>query len=376
MEPLQPPVNRGKSALAAASEAGVGSPGDTRTWTSDVLGPVEATVDDQPVAIGAGKPRALLALLGLNEGIAVSSEALIDGLWGEDPPATANKMVQVYVSQLRKAMRTSGNGAEIVTRGHGYELRLGDGEVDAHRFERLVADGTPREALALWRGPPLDDVATEPFASLEIRRLEELRLDAIELALEQDLEAGRAAEVVREMQALIAQEPLRERLHGLRMLALYRSAGRRRRSGPTAARATRWSSDRRRARPRAAPPARGDPPSGPGARPARAGDGAAAGARADHAAARPRHGARHASQALAPRADRRRRRVLLAGERGIGKTRLAAALAADVHARRRPRPLRVRRRLARAGPARDRAGARVRHPRCSWSTTPITRRAR
>ena len=187
-----------------------------------VLGPVEATVDDQPVAIGAGKPRALLAMLALNEGAAVPSETLIDGLWGEAPPATANKMVQVYVSHLRKVLRTSGNGAEIVTRGHGYELRLGDGEVDAHRFERLVADGTPREALALWRGPALDDVATEPFASLEIRRLEEIRLDAMELALQQDLDAGRAAEVVRETQALIAQEPLRERLHGLRMLALYR----------------------------------------------------------------------------------------------------------------------------------------------------------
>ena len=188
-----------------------------------VLGPVEATADDQPVAIGAGKPRALLAMLALNEGNAVSSEALIDGLWGEVPPATAPKMVQIYVSQLRKAFRGSGNGAEIVTRGHGYELRLGAGEVDARRFERLVAEGAPREALALWRGPPLDDVATEPFAGLEIRRLEELRLTAIEQALEQDLAAGRHAEAIPEIQALLAHEPLREHLHGLRMLALYRS---------------------------------------------------------------------------------------------------------------------------------------------------------
>jgi len=183
---------------------------------------VEATVDEQPVAIGAGKPRALLAMLALSEGTPVSSEALIDGLWGEAPPATANKMVQVYVSQLRKAFRGNGNGAEIVTRGHGYELRLGGGEVDAHRFERLIADGERREALALWRGPPLDDVATEPFAGLEIRRLEELRLDAVELALQQDVDAGHNAAVVRELQALIVQEPLRERLHGLLMLALYR----------------------------------------------------------------------------------------------------------------------------------------------------------
>ena len=188
-----------------------------------LLGPVEASVDDRPVSIGAGKPRALLTMLALNEGTVVSSEALIDGLWGEAPPATANKMVQVYVSQLRKALRVSGNAAEIVTRGHGYELRLGGGEVDAHRFERLVADGDAREALALWRGPPLDDVATEPFAGLEIRRLEDLRLSAIELALEQDLAAGRNTEVIHEAQAVLAREPLRERLHALRMLALYRS---------------------------------------------------------------------------------------------------------------------------------------------------------
>ena len=188
-----------------------------------LLGPVEASVDDHPVAIGAGKPRALLAMLALHEGSAVSAESLIDGLWGEAPPATAPKMVQIYVSQLRKAFKVSGNGAEIVTRGHGYELRLGAGEVDARRFERLVADGEPREALALWRGPPLDDVATEPFAGLEIRRLEELHLIAIEQALEQDLAAGRHAEAIPEIQALLAHEPLREHLHGLRMLALYRS---------------------------------------------------------------------------------------------------------------------------------------------------------
>src|SRR5215208_725882 len=188
-----------------------------------VLGPVEAAVDDQPVVIGAGKPRALLAMLALSEGAPVSSEALIDGLWGESPPATAPKMVQVYVSQLRKVLGGSGNGAEIVTRGRGYELRLGEGELDVRRFERLLAQGSPREALALWRGPPLDDVASEPFAPLEIRRLEELRLAAVEMAIDQDLAAGRHAEVFGELEALVVQEPLRERLHAQRMLALYRS---------------------------------------------------------------------------------------------------------------------------------------------------------
>jgi WD40 repeat protein/DNA-binding SARP family transcriptional activator len=184
---------------------------------------VEASVDDRPVAIGAGKPRAVLAMLALREGTAVSAEHLIDGLWGDAPPASASKMVQGYVSQLRKALAESGDGAEIVTRGRGYELRLGDGGVDVRRFEHLVAQGAARDALALWRGPPLDDVAGEPFASLEIHRLEELRLTAVEQAIEQDLAAGRHADLTGELDTLVAQEPLREHLHALRMLALYRS---------------------------------------------------------------------------------------------------------------------------------------------------------
>src|SRR3954470_6540123 len=155
-----------------------------------VLGPVEASNGDQAVAIGAGKPRAVLAMLALSEGTPISADQLIDGLWGETPPASAPKMVQGYVSHIRKAFATTGNGAEIVTRGRSYELRLGDGgELDVRRFERLVAPrpppceppvpaGPPRGALALWGAPPLDDVAAEPFASLEIRRLEELRLGA------------------------------------------------------------------------------------------------------------------------------------------------------------------------------------------------------
>ena len=189
-----------------------------------VLGPVEASDGDQPVAVGAGKPRAVLAMLALSEGRPISAEQLIDGLWGEAPPATAPKMVQGYVSHLRKAFAAAGNGAEIVTRGRSYELRLGDGgDLDVRRFERLVAAGTPRDALALWRGPPLDDVAAEPFAPLEIRRLEELRLAAVEQAIGQDLAAGHHADVIGELDALVTREPLRERLHGLRMLALYRS---------------------------------------------------------------------------------------------------------------------------------------------------------
>jgi WD40 repeat protein/DNA-binding SARP family transcriptional activator len=188
-----------------------------------VLGPVEVSVDGRPVAIGKGKPRALLVLLALNEGATVSTTRLVDGLWGEDAPPTAAKMVQACVSQLRKALASSGTGAEIVTRGRGYELRLADGDLDARRFEALVADGNPREALVLWRGAPLADVADEPFAGAEIRRLEELRLAALELAIERDVAAGRHREVIGQLDTLVAQEPLRERLHAQRMLALYRS---------------------------------------------------------------------------------------------------------------------------------------------------------
>ena len=188
-----------------------------------VLGSLEATVDGRAVLLGGAKPRALLAMLALNAGSTVSSERLIEGLWAEDPPATATKLVQVYVSQLRKALTAAGDGAGIVTHGRGYELRVEPDAVDAGRFERLVARGAPREALALWRGPALDDVSGEPFAAAEIRRLEESRLAALELAIELDLDAGRHRDVVGELERLVAAEPLRERLHGQRMLALYRS---------------------------------------------------------------------------------------------------------------------------------------------------------
>jgi WD40 repeat protein/DNA-binding SARP family transcriptional activator len=188
-----------------------------------VLGPVEVTADGHQVAIAKGKPRALLAVLALHEGSTVSSDRLVEALWGEAPPPTAAKMVQLYISQVRKALAASGDGAQIVTRGRGYELRLSDGDVDARRFEALVADDMPREALALWRGAPLADVADEPFADAEIRRLEELHLTAAERAIERDMAAGRHREVLGELEALVAREPLREGLHAQRMLALYRS---------------------------------------------------------------------------------------------------------------------------------------------------------
>ena len=189
-----------------------------------VLGHVEASVDDRPLALGGAKQRAVLAMLGLEAGRAVSADRLIEGLWGEHPPASAAKMVQNYVWRLR------GGGVEIITHGRAYELHIDRDQVDACRLEQFVADAArgasngnaARAALALFRGDPLADIADEPFASDEIRRLDELRLTAAELAIDADLTMGRHHELVGEIDALLADNPLRERLHAQRMLALYR----------------------------------------------------------------------------------------------------------------------------------------------------------
>jgi len=169
-------------------------------------------------------------MLALHANEAVSSDRLVDGLWGDEPPATAPKMVQLYISQLRRLLAV--DDAQIITHGRGYELRVRDEVIDVARFERLVEqasrrDGMPngaaREALALWRGAALADVADEPFAASEIRRLDELRLRAVELAIDADLAAGRDDAALAELERGIDDHPLRERLHAQRMLALYRS---------------------------------------------------------------------------------------------------------------------------------------------------------
>jgi YVTN family beta-propeller protein len=186
-----------------------------------LLGPVEATFDGRRIPLGAAKQRALLAMLALEANAAVSRERLVHGLWGDDPPATADKMVQLYVSQLRRLL--DGSGAEIVTRGPGYELCVDTDAVDVARFESLVAEGAPRAALGLWRGDALADVSREPFAGPEIRRLEGLRARAFELMIDDDLAAGRADAAIAQLERLIEADPLREHLHAQRMLALYRS---------------------------------------------------------------------------------------------------------------------------------------------------------
>ena len=176
-------------------------------------------------------------MLALRANRTVAMDELIDGLWGDRPPASAAKNVQLYVSRLRKALGAEGSDAEarIATRGRGYELQLAEDAVDAARFEHLVErarreaergaapNGAAHTALELWRGAPLADVAEEPFAGPEIRRLEELYLHTIELDIDAELAAGRHAEVLGRLEALIAEYPLREHFLSQRMLALYRA---------------------------------------------------------------------------------------------------------------------------------------------------------
>ena len=198
-----------------------------------ILGPLEVANGDGPIAFDAPKQRALLGVLLLHPNEVVSSERLIDELWGERPPATAGKVVQTYVSQLRRAL-----GAEtIATRPPGYRLRIEEGELDADRFRRLTAEGRRlaangeqeqadaiyREALALWRGPPLANVAFESFARNEVERLEEERLGTLMDRIDCELALGRHDELVAELEMLVGRYPLRERLRVQLMLALYRS---------------------------------------------------------------------------------------------------------------------------------------------------------
>lgn len=194
-----------------------------------VLGPLEVLEDGRILSLGGAKQRALVASLLLRANEVVSTDTLIDELWGESPPATAAKAVQVYVSNLRKEL---GDGV-LVTRSPGYALLLASADFDLTRFERWVAEAREvepevaaeklREALAVWRGPALSDLAYEPFAQTEIARLEELRLSAWEERIEADLALGRHAELVPELESLVARHPLRERLHGQLMRALYGS---------------------------------------------------------------------------------------------------------------------------------------------------------
>ena len=198
------------------------------------LGDLEVVHEGQALELGSHQQRAVLAILALSPGKAVSSDRLIEALWGQSPPASAAKTIQVYISRLRKVL---GVGDEVIaTVDHGYALRVDPRQIDVRVFERLLdrgrrayADGefadaadVLRDALALWRGAALADFTFDAFASGEIARLEELRLEALETRIDADLALGRHAALIAELKALTVEHPLRERLRAARMLSLYR----------------------------------------------------------------------------------------------------------------------------------------------------------
>jgi DNA-binding SARP family transcriptional activator len=182
-----------------------------------ILGPLEVTQDGRALELGATKQQTLLAVLLLHAGEIVSPTRLMTELWGEDPPSTAAKGVQGYVSSLRRILGPDA----IATRTHGYVLE--PEYLDAALFERLAAEGRFRDALALWRGEPLHGVELEGPAAAEVERLGERRLAVLERRIEADLAEGGDAELVAELQQLVATHPLRERLRAQLMLALYRA---------------------------------------------------------------------------------------------------------------------------------------------------------
>ena len=197
-----------------------------------LLGPLLVRRGGVTLPVAPGKQRAVLAALLLSADRAVSLDELTEVLWGAAPPPSARVSVQNHVMRLRKAL---GPGARISTLPHGYQIRMGDGDLDVARFETHLAaaraamrDGSwdtagqqARSGLALWRGEPLADVESDLLATRDIPRLAELRLQAVEVRLDADLHLGRHAEVITEVQRLAAAHPLRERLHSLLMRALY-----------------------------------------------------------------------------------------------------------------------------------------------------------
>ena len=197
-----------------------------------LLGSVGLHARGHAVPLGGARQRALLALLLLNANRVLSRDAIVDALWGSEPPAGAGHALETAISRLRKTLRQGGVRAQVVTRGTGYSLELSEDDLDLTRFEELAAQARQadaehraallREALALWKGTALADVDA-PFQPHERMRLEELHLAALEDALAAELELGQTSSAVAELQQLAAQHPYRERPRALLMLALYRS---------------------------------------------------------------------------------------------------------------------------------------------------------
>jgi DNA-binding SARP family transcriptional activator len=195
-----------------------------------ILGPLEVADGDNVITLASAKQRGLLAILLLSANEVVSADRLIDALWGEQGPESGRTALQVLVSKLRKGLGHA--GLPLATRAPGYVVELERDQLDLRRFERLVEEASTaepavaaeklREALALWRGPALADLAYESFAQPAIGRLEELRLGALEKRIDADLALGRDSDVVAELEELVAEHPLREGLRAQLMLALYR----------------------------------------------------------------------------------------------------------------------------------------------------------
>jgi len=195
-----------------------------------LLGPFEVRHGHRIIHLRRPKHRLLLAILALRAGRPVPADVLIGELWGEIPPRTAREALHNYVSQLRKEI-----GSETLqTREHGYVLAVHPERIDVLCFERFLSEAREaesaegkaaklQEALDLWRGPPLADLRFEPFALGETHRLQELYVDAREELVEAELELGSHAHLIPELEALVAEHPLRERLTGHLMIALYRS---------------------------------------------------------------------------------------------------------------------------------------------------------
>ena len=202
-----------------------------------ILGPLEVVHHRRLVPLRGAKQRAVVGLLALNSSRPVSPDRLVDELWGEHPPQSALHAVQVYISEIRTALRAgTGSDAAVRTSSSGYALEVADENIDARRFESLVSDalkaaareprnarGALEEALALWRGPVLADIENVTETRLEAERLEELRLVATECLLAIRLDLGEDAELVGTLKNLVAQHPLREKLRRQLMLALYHS---------------------------------------------------------------------------------------------------------------------------------------------------------
>jgi len=200
-----------------------------------LLGPLEARVAGEAVPLGGAKQRAVLAVLLLRADEAVPVERLIDEIWGDSPPPSAAHSLEAYVSRLRQLF--NGHGPSLVRRGAGYSLELGDAQLDVRDFMELL-DGVSHaleasddarvsrlaaDALALWRGPALADVALASAGRVEAERLEELRLRTLEQRFDARLALGRDEKLVGELQVLVGQNPYRERFVAQLMLALYRS---------------------------------------------------------------------------------------------------------------------------------------------------------